>query len=210
MQPLSIMLAITRHVSAIRRLHILIGVVHVVLDGVKTLAVRARVLAGRAAKGGLGLVGGVVDAITGVAAAVVESVGETEPVTDLVGGGAAQVVRGVAAGEGAGADGAAITGDVGPGLVVEGQAAVAEGTVRVGQEEQVEGVVAALAEGATHVVTIQVGGPVLVDGTGRLLEAEGDALGGVVVVEDLELGCEGIILNGFALEYIALTKFTNG
>ena len=72
---------------AVRRMDVLIvGVVHVVVDGVNAGA-GAGVAADGASVGGLVLRGGVSNAIVGGAAAALEGVVETEPMTSLVGEG---------------------------------------------------------------------------------------------------------------------------
>lgn len=56
-----------------------------------------------------------------------------------------------------------------------------------GLEVDVEGVVAAAAEGGAHGGVLDDGGPVVVGGVGGIEEGEGDVMGGVSFLEDGEL-----------------------
>ena len=75
-------------------------VVHVVVDGIQAALVGARVLAGRASAGRVGLSWGVGDKVAIATAAALEGVVQVEPVTSLMSDGLAQVeVGGRAAGD---------------------------------------------------------------------------------------------------------------
>ena len=63
----------------------------------------------------------------------------------------------------------------------------------VGLEVEVEGAVAAAAEGLLHAGGVGVGGPAVVDGPGCRGEAEEDAGGAVEGGEDGDLGGRGVV-----------------
>ena len=169
--------------------YLLLGVVHVVVDGVNTGLAGARVTADGAAGGSRGLSGGVGNGVAGAGAAALEGVVETEPVTNLVGGGVAEVVAGGrAAGEGGVQDGAAIIvprvgarGDRG------GEVAVAQVAAERAEDVDVEGAVGALAELLLVGELGVVAGPVGVDGVVNALVDELDVVGSESLVHDGEL-----------------------
>jgi len=170
--------------------HILISVVHVVVDGVDTTA-RAGVAAGGAARSSRRLGRSVVDAVAGGGAAALEGVVEVHPVTNLVGGGAAQVVGGGStAGDGLAEDGATVENEVGGAASVArgGEVAVAEeAAAQVAEEVDVQVGVGSLAESLLHGLFGAVGSPVGVDGVVGADQLEGDAMLAVRVVHDGEL-----------------------
>lgn len=186
--------------------NILIRVIHIVVDRIKTSLARARVTAGRAATGSGSLGRGISDVIAVAGAAALEGVVETEPVADLVGGGVAEVVVGeVAAGQGVVQDGAAVVVPVvGLGGDRGGEVAVAESVAEVLEDVQVEVLVGALAERLLHGQLGAVNGPVAVDGVVGALEGELDAVGGVGGVEDGDL-----VVNHGGLDNVLVDSLVN-
>lgn len=170
----------------------LVRVVHVVVDGVNTAA-GARVTTNGASRAGAGLGRGVGDTIARAGAATLEGVVETEPVTGLVGGGLAEVeADGRATGEGVLEDGAAVTDEgAGAGGGAGREVAVSQVATNAVEDVDVEGGVGAAAEGGLHGDLVAVAGPDRVDGAGVAGIAEGDAVGGEVAGEDIELPLEG-------------------
>lgn len=121
-------------------------------------------------------------------AATLESVVKVEPVTSLVSESAALVVRSGRTTRNRGRKHrAAVERDIRGRGVRLGEVAVAEKTTREVLEVDVEGVVAALAEGLLHGSLGLVIVPGAVGGAGDALEDERDTGGGVVGVEDIEL-----------------------
>lgn len=169
---------------------LLVGVVHVVVDGVDAGG-GAGVAAGGAPGRGATLGGRVGDAVAAGAAAL-EGVVQAEPVAALVDDGEALVVVGQgAAGHGAREDGAAVQdevavarGDVG------GEVAVAQ-VVHAGDEVEVEVGVGSLAQGRLHGDLARVRGPGGVDGPVGSSRGEGDAVRGVGRVQGGQLGSNG-------------------
>lgn len=160
------------------------------MDGVDTGSVGARVTASGASAGGAELGGRVGDevAVAGAAAAL-EGVVETHPVTDLVGDGVAKVVvGGAAAGHRGVEDAAAILVEgVGAGRNGGGEVAVAEVAAQVLEEVDVERLIGALAERLLHGNLSAIRGPAGVDGEVGALEREGKPVRGVGALEDAEL-----------------------
>lgn len=169
---------------------LLVGVIHVVVDGVSA-ATAAGITASGAARSSRRLSRSVVDGVARGRAATLERVVKVHPVTDLVGGGAAQVVgSGATAGHGLAEDGAAIDDEVGRagGVAGRGEVAVAEKTAaEVSKEVDVQVSVGALSESLLHGLLVAVGGPVGVDSPVAADKLEGDAVRAVSAVHDGEL-----------------------
>lgn len=172
----------------------IVRVVHVVVDGVDTGSVRARVLAGRAAVGGSALDRSVSDLVTRSGAALaLEDVVDTEPVTDFVHGSQSLVVvGGITAGKRACEVDAAVEDQVGGGGVGEREVAEAEqAAAKVGKEVEVEVGVGALLEGLLHLslggAALAGGGPGVVDSDVDGDGVEGDAHGRVGIVHHRHL-----------------------
>lgn len=169
------------------------------MDGVNTGLAGAGVTADRAAGRSGGLGGGVGDGVTGTGAAALEGVVETEPVTNLVGGGVAEVVVGGAAARGGAIEDGAAVADVGGGAGrgSGGEVAVSQVTTHLLEEVEVEVLVGALAESALHghLVALGVISPVGVDGLVSAGEGERDAIGGKSRLENAELVVDhGVLL----------------
>lgn len=172
-----------------------VAVVHVVVDGVDTGA-GAGVTAGGASRGKGRLGRGVRNLVAGAAAATLESVVETDPVTGLVGEGPAEVeVGGGTAGDGGEEDDDTIVGGVGS--VVRGEGGVAQKTLvnAAGETDgvDVQSVRAALAKLTLHGGLQRRGWadrvePVGVHGAGGTSEREAQAGARVVLVQDVDLG----------------------
>lgn len=110
--------------------------------------------------------------------------------TNFVGGGLAETKLLAVARHGTSNDGAAVNLEVVAAVGgVGGEVAVAQVLAEGLCVVEVEVLVGALAQGGLHVVLVGHGvvGPLGVDGAVGGLEDEGDAAGGVVVVEDLDL-----------------------
>lgn len=170
-----------------------VGVVHVVVDWVDTWegGASAGVTASWAARGG-GLLGwGVWDTVTaggGSGASTLEGMKETEPVTNLVGGGTAKVVvGGGTTWDGGGEDGASIVVEIVGGWAGLGEVAVSKETSRELLKVDVEGLVVSLAERLLHGELGAVGVPGVVGGKGSTLEDKLDTGIGEISVEDSEL-----------------------
>lgn len=165
------------------------------MNRVQSRVIRARITTSRAAPGSARLSRRISHAITTIATTL-ESVQQAEPVPNLVGGSLAQAVLARIAGHGAGNDGAAVNLEV---LIavggVGGEVAVAQILADGLRVVEVEVLVSTLAQGGLHVVLVGLGvvGPIGVDSAVGGLEDEGDAAGGVVVVENLDLVGNGSV-----------------
>lgn len=157
------------HICKNATLHLLICIVHVVVNRIETLLVWACVASSGAAKSGRGLSRRVRHSI-GVVAAALKRVLETEPVANLVHRDATQVVL---VGVGRAVDDVVVHGaaiqepSVGArDNVVNGVVAVPRGTgcLEVLDVVQVQVLVGTLAELLLHVEPVEVGGPGRVDG----------------------------------------------
>lgn len=165
--------------------HLRRRVVHVVVDRVQAGVVGAGVTAVRAAGAGTRLGRGIIDVVAGAIAVVtVEGVGETEPVTSLVGADEADGVLG----QGAAIAHKGIRALRGAGRVV----AVSRGRGEDVDDVEVHRLVAALAESSLHghLLAVALVGPVGVDGLGASGVVHVDAVGAEGVAEGVELKLE--------------------
>lgn len=196
--------------------HLLVRVVHVVVDGIAASNVRATISRRLAPVGSARLGRGIVD-IVAVSIAVVafKRVNQVAPVADLVDGDAAGAVDGAtagrnAAGGGPGAHDAAVVDEVrrairrGDGVCAEAGVALAN----VADVVEVEGAVVALAECLLHTVAVAVVGPVLVDGPVGVFEGELEAGALEVLVEDGDLLGDGCLLRGVSTFFTAQSRRT--
>lgn len=171
----------------------IVRVVHVVVDGVDS-STGAGVASGRAARSSSLLGRGVGNRVTNGAAGALEGVLETEPVADLVDNGVPVVVVGlVTAGNGSGQDGATVLNQDGVAADGLGEVAVAE-SVKAGDEVDVDIRISTLAKRGLHGSLGAILGPVGVDSPVTAGIVEGDAVGGIGRVHDIELFIESSIL----------------
>lgn len=131
--------------------HLLVGVVHEVGDGVKAGVVGAGIAGQLASKSLHRLRSSVGDEVTFDSAAAVEGVEQTEPVTDLVGGGVTKVVvRLSTAGDAGGADDSTVADEsLGARCKVSGVPGVSE-QINAGKEVDIQVTVSTLAESPLH------------------------------------------------------------
>lgn len=175
------------------------------MNGVQASVAGARVATSRAARGGTALGGSIGDLIASARASALEGVVQTEPVTSLVGSSLAKVeALRRTAGDGRGEDGAAVA-DEGVGALrgVGGEVAVAQVSAEVVLQVDVERRVAALAELGLHRHLAVVVGPGGVDGLGGAGEGQGDAVGGEVGGQDVELVLKNGVLDVVSIMNLA-------
>lgn len=179
--------------SAKESVDLLIGIIHVVVDGVITRLVRAGVSPSRATTCLLSLSRGVADEIS-TSAAILEGVEKVEPVTNLVNGSSTQVVGlGTATRDSLGNNDATVL-DKGRGSgrdVGLGEVAVSKSLKAVELsnvcEVQVESAVISLAKLSLHGNLSITSSPVGVGREGGVNQVEGNAVRAVGIVKSLEL-----------------------
>ena len=170
------------------------------MDGVEASLLRAAVAARGAARGSTGLSRGVGNKITTVAA-ILESVVQIKPMADLVNEGAAQVVRSLlATRDSLSDDNASVTdegGAVGSNTWL-GEEAVTKSLISVQlgdiDEVSVEGLVVALSQLGLHGDFAIASGPAAVDSEVGANKLEGNAVGAVSLVQELQLLLQLVIL----------------
>lgn len=150
-----------------RSKHLLVGIVHVVVDRIKAGLARAGIPANRAAAAGAGLGRGIRNVIAVTGAAALESMIEAHPMADLVSAGLSKVVSGKSATW----DGLRVERNA---ISVEGGAAgryrrrqirIAQGLVRESDlEVNIEILVGSLTEGTLHGQLVVVSSPAGIDG----------------------------------------------
>src|SRR5690242_5340872 len=173
--------------------HLLVGVVHVVGDGVKAGLVGAGIAGCRASRSILRLSSSVGNEVTVASAAALEGVEQTEPVADLVGGGVTKVeIRLRTAGDGGGVDDNTVEGEsLGAGCNGPGEIGISEPR-SAGKEVDVQVTVSTLAESLLHGQLSPVVGIVGVDSPVHTSLSERDAVRSKGLVQDLKLlgkGC---------------------
>lgn len=161
------------------------------MNGIQTRHAGARVLVSGASAGAGRLSWRIVDAVTGAAAAAaLENVQETEPVTDFVGGCSAEVEVGCGSTwDTLGEDVAAVDveGVAADGCVGGEMADTEESAAEVGEEVYVQVLVGAFAQGWLHLVIAVARCPGIVGSEVDAGKDEGDAGRIVRFVEDGEL-----------------------
>lgn len=171
------------------------AIIHIIRNRIIPLAVRATVLPHRASERRHALNRRVKDIIPlSLAALVLENVEDAEPVPHLVDGSQAEVVvDGVAARQGAReVDAAVALDDCLVQCLLREVAVAQQAAAEVGEEVQVQRVVAALAQGGLHLglgdgPLEAAGRPRVVDGEGGAEVLERDARGPVGVVHHVDL-----------------------